>query len=245
LNILLFFHTPKHAKPTEAMLKEKILQMDPIGTVLAMCAIISYTLAMQYGGQTKPWKSSTVIGLLVGFFVISTTFGIWEYFQGERAGVVPRVFRDRNVWVNALYGLFFGASYFIVIYYLPIYFQSISNVSPIESGVRNLALILTVSVAIIVSSGSITKTGIATPIMVVGAIISAVGTGLLYTLDIGTGTGNWIGYQIISGFGWGGAYQVPMIAGQGRADIKDMASVTAIILCELIPLQSFQTSKLT
>lgn len=184
--IFFFFQTPERAKPVEATLKEKILQMDPVGTLLAMAAIISYILAMQYGGQTKAWNSGTVIGLLVGFVLISIVYAGWEYFQGERAAVVWRVLGDRNVWVNGIYGSFIAAAYFVVIYYIPIYFQSITGVSPIQSGVRNLALIISVTIALMVSSGFVTKTGIATPMLVVGGVFGTIGAGLLYTLDIHT-----------------------------------------------------------
>jgi hypothetical protein len=233
--IVIFFKTPKHAKPAEATWKEKILQMDPVGIALAMCGILCYTLAMQYGGQTHPWQSSVVIGLIVGFVLIVITFCIWEAFQGERGAIVPRVFVDRNVWVNGFFGMMIAASYFIVIYYLPIYFQSIDNVSPIESGVRNFALIIPVAIGLIIAGASITKTGVPIPFMVVGSAIATVASGLLYSLDLGSSTGKWIGYQIIGGFAWGLCFQVPMMAGQGRADLKDMSSVTATILCKLSP----------
>jgi MFS transporter, DHA2 family, glioxin efflux transporter len=222
--------------PADTTLKERILQMDLIGTALAMGCIIAYIMAMQYGGQTKPWNSSTVIGLLVGFILLTITFGTWEFFQGERAAVAPRLIRDRNVWASSFYGLFFAGSYFIAIYYLPIYFQSIDNVSPIQSGVRNLPLIIAVTIAVILSGATVSKTGIATPIMILGATLATIGAGLLYTLNIGTGMGKWIGYQILAGFGWGLSYQVPIMLGQGTADPTDIASVTAIILCKAPPL---------
>ncbi|PMD41759.1 MFS general substrate transporter [Hyaloscypha variabilis F] len=228
--LFFFFHTPKSAKPAEGTLKEKILQMDLPGTALAMGCIIAYILALQYGGQTKPWKSSTVIGLIIGFVLLAVTFGTWEYFQGERAAIPRRLISDRNVWVPSFYGLFFAGSYFIVIYYLPIYFQSVDNVSPIQSGVRNLPLIIAVTFAVILSGGLVSKTGLATPFMVVGATLATIGAGLLYTLDIGTPTGKWIGYQILAGFGWGFSYQTPIMYGQGTADPSDLASVTSIIL---------------
>jgi hypothetical protein len=233
--LVVFFKTPKHAKPAEATWKEKILQMDPIGIALVMCSILCYTLAMQYGGQTHPWNSSVVIGLIVGFFLIAITFCIWEYFQGERAAIVPRVFVDRNVWVNGFFGQMIASSYFIVIYYIPIYFQSIDNVSPIESGVRNFALIIPVAIALIISGGTITKTGVPIPFMVVGSALATVASGLLYSLSFGSGAGKWIGYQILGGFAWGLCFQVPMIAGQGRANLQDISSVTSIILCKLSP----------
>lgn len=95
LIILLFFRTPSGAKPVKASWKEKLLQMDLVGTAMIMGAVVSYILALQYGGQTKAWGSSVVTGLIVGFVVIVITFGVWEYYQGERAMVVPRLFEQR------------------------------------------------------------------------------------------------------------------------------------------------------
>lgn len=89
--VLIFLRIPSEAKPVEASWKEKFLQMDLLGAVLVMCLIISYMLALQYGGQTKAWDSSVVIGLLVGSFAIFVTCIIWEIYQGERAMVVPRI----------------------------------------------------------------------------------------------------------------------------------------------------------
>jgi hypothetical protein len=206
--------------------------MDPLGTALIMGAVISFILALQFGGETKPWKSSTVIGLLVGCVLMLIAFGILESVQGERAMLTSRLMRERNVWVNGVYGAFFAGSYFIPLYYLPIYFQSIDNVSPTDSGVRNLPLIIAFTIATVASGGFISQTGIATPILPVGSVLATIAAGLLYTLDIGTGTGKWIGYQILAGFGYGVAFQVPIIVCQGTADPSDLSSVTAIILCE-------------
>jgi riboflavin transporter FmnP len=68
-----------------------------------MGALISFILAMQYGGQTKPWKSSVVIGLLVGSALMTIAFVILEVFQGERAMIVPRLIKQRSVWVGGFY----------------------------------------------------------------------------------------------------------------------------------------------
>lgn len=232
LIIVFFFRTPSRAKPAEATLKEKILQMDPIGTTLIMGAVISYLLAMQYGGQKQPWSSSDVIGLLVGFGVMLIAFIVWESQQGERATMATRLMRSRMIWVHTTYAFFIAGSYYVAVYYLPIYFQSIDNVSPTMSGVRSLPLILAVSVAIISSGAGISLTRVAYPVMTTAAAIATIGAGLLYTLNINTGAGKWIGYQILSGVGWGAGFQVPMIVAQNRSELKDLASVTAIVLCK-------------
>lgn len=245
--IAIFFKAPSGAKPVPATWREKLLQMDLVGTALVMGGVISYILALQYGGQTLEWRHRTVIGLLVGFVLIAVAFGFWEAYNGERSMIIPRLFLHRDVWVSSVFTFLFAGAYFIVIYYLPIYFQSVDNSSPTESGVRNLPLILSVTVATIVAGGAISATGIAAPVAVVGAALATVAAGLLYTLDINTSTGKWIGYQILGGFAWGAAFQVPIVIGQATAAADDISSVTAIILCTspFSPPPIFSTSQLT
>jgi len=230
--LMFFFSAPPAAKPIAAPLSEKLLQMDPVGTVLVMSGVISYILALQYGGVTMAWNSPTVIGLIVGFVTIFTAFGVWEYYNGERSMIVPRLFRKRTVWVGSLFIFFYAGAYFVIVYYLPLYFQSIDNTSPTESGVRNLPLILGVTLSTVVSGVVISRTGIANPFALVCAAIATISAGLLYTLDIGTSSDKWIGYQVLGGLAWGFAFQVPVIVGQATSQPEDMSSVTAIILCK-------------
>jgi hypothetical protein len=230
--ILLTFKTPQAAKVVDATLKEKLLNMDFPGTALIMGASIALILALQYGGVTHAWDSGVVIGLLVGFVVIVVALIVLEIWQGERAMLIPRLMRQRTVWVNGVWGFFFAGSYFITLYYLPIYFQSIDNASPIGSGVRNIPLIALFSVATFGSGMAITKTGIAAPYLAASSMIVTIAAGLFYTLDIGTSTGKWVGYQILAGFGYGIALQVPLIIAQAFAAPSDIAPVTAIMICK-------------
>ncbi|THC87276.1 hypothetical protein EYZ11_013275 [Aspergillus tanneri] len=227
--ILIFFHTPNGAKPVKASLKEKVLNMDLVGVTLLMCLIICFILALQYGGQTKAWNSSDVIGLLIGFVAILIALVIWEYRQGERAMLVGRLLKRRSLWAPSTYMFFFAGSYFILLYYLPTYFQSIDDTSPVGSGVRNLPMVVTFSIAAIVAGAFVERTGIATPVMLVGAAIATVGTGLIYTWDIGTPTGKWIGYQILAAFGFIIPWLIPMNIAQANAKPQDMSTVTAYI----------------
>ncbi|KAI1347435.1 major facilitator superfamily domain-containing protein [Xylaria sp. FL0043] len=226
--ILFTFKTPHAAKVVQATLKEKLLQMDFLGTTLVMGATIALTLALQYSGVTYAWNSSVVIGLLVGFVVISLALIAAEIWQGERAMLTPRIIKKRTVWVNAVWGFFYAGAYFTTLYYLPIYFQSINDATPVISGVRTIPFIALFSVVTFASGKVITKTGIAVPYMVAGSVIVTVGAGLLFTLDIGTSTGKWVGYQILAGFGYGLALQVPIIIAQAFAEPSDMATTTAI-----------------
>ncbi|KAH7142749.1 major facilitator superfamily transporter [Dactylonectria estremocensis] len=228
--ILLCFSTPPQAIPVPASPREKFLQMDPLGTVLIMGATISLLLAFQWAGVKHPWDSSQVIGLFVGAVLILGAFVVLEWSQGERSMMAPRLIKDRTLYISSMFAFFFAGSYFILIYYLPIYFQSVDGVSPTISGVRNIPLILGVTIGTITSGVFISKTGIYTPILIVSAAVATVAAGLIYTFDIGTSSSRWIGYQVLGGLAWGSGFQVPMIATQGTSHLSDLSSKTAILL---------------
>jgi len=95
--ITLFFKTPKAAKAASASLKEKLLQMDMLGTSTILAAVVCYLLALQYCGVTKPWSSSVVIGLLVGSVLLIIAFVALEWRMGERGIIPPRMLRQRTV----------------------------------------------------------------------------------------------------------------------------------------------------
>ena len=228
--IFMTFKTPKAVKPAEASIKEKLLQMDLVGTFTIMAAVICYLLALQWGGVTKSWKDSSVIGTLVGFVLLLIAFGVNEYFMGERALLQSRILKNRIIIVAIVYVIFIAGVFFTFLYYLPIYFQSISGVTPSESGIRNLPLILSISLFTIISGGLITATGHYVPIIIVASVFATIGSGLLYTLDINTPSSKWIGYQIVCGVGLGLGFQVPIIVSQASVDISDISSVSAVLL---------------
>lgn len=101
--ILLSFETPAASKPEEASWKEKLLQMDPLGTFVILCAIICYILALQWGGTTKAWSDADVVGTLVGFGVLIVIFIAVEYYSGDRAMLPRYIMGRRAVAVNCAY----------------------------------------------------------------------------------------------------------------------------------------------
>lgn len=103
LVILLFFQAPAASKPVKASWQEKILQMDLLGTFTIMAAIVCYLLALQWGGVTKAWSDSSVVGTLVGFALLLVVFGIVEWYMGDRAVLQGKLLGRREILVNCLY----------------------------------------------------------------------------------------------------------------------------------------------
>ena len=83
--------------PPAVPLREKLLNLNPISYALWCIAMVCYLLAMQYGGQTKPWSDPAVIGTLVGFGVALVAGVIWDQSCGERALIQTRLFKIRAI----------------------------------------------------------------------------------------------------------------------------------------------------
>ena len=199
------------------------------GTVLIICAAICYLLAFQWGGITKPWSDSTVIGTLIGFVLILILFIANEIYMGERALLQPRLMKQRRIWTTSAFIFFVSGGFFSLIFYTPVYFQAIQNASPLTSGIHNLPIIIGCFFSI-VAGIYVGSTGNWLPLLSAGAAVGNIGCGLVYTWTIGTPVGKWVGYQAIAGIGIGTAIQIPFMSNQAAVQPSDISSISAITL---------------
>ncbi|KAI0818275.1 putative efflux pump [Xylaria sp. FL0064] len=224
-----FFPDPVQKKPVQETLSQRLMRFDPIGTLIFIPAIVSLLLALQWGGTTYPWNNGRIIALFVVFGVLLLAFLYIQWRQQENATVPPRIFRQRTVMAGSFFAFTVGSAFFLFVYYIPIWFQSVQGASAVNSGIRNLPLLLSVVVTSLFSGGLITIFGYYTPFMIFGSIIAAIGGGLLTTWKPDVSTGVWIGYQIVFGIGVGAGLQQPLIAVQTVLGIDDVPIGTSVI----------------
>lgn len=81
-----------------------------------------------------------------------------------------------------------------------------------------------------VSGTFIRKTGHVQPYELISGLLATAGTALLYTLGIDYSKAQYIGPQILLGFGTGLGNHVPMTAVQSFSKHEDVASTSSIML---------------
>jgi hypothetical protein len=228
--IIPFLQVPRRGAKSTLTFWQQAKKFDLEGTALFLPAIVCLLLALQWGGSKYEWKSGRIIALLVIAALLLIGFVVIQWYKQEDATVPPRVFKNRNVWGAAWYGAFTGAAFFIMVYFLPIWFQAIKGVSATTSGIMNLPAILGLVIVSIVSGGLVSYLGYYTPFMLVSSVLMAIGAGLLSTFEVDTNHSKWIGYQFIFGAGVGLGMQQTLIAVQVALPAADVPIGTAIMM---------------
>jgi hypothetical protein len=211
-----------------------VTSLDWIGTAICLAMTTSLLLPLQWGGNTKPWSSPQVYALFPIFGVLVAAFVAWEHRLGPRAIMPLSMFRSRTqigaclAAVGVLHGqshttpLTAPSQFFIFFclligsYYLPLWFQATRGVSATSSGISILPFMLA-NVIVAGGVGAIVSTrGRYWHFIVVSPLLTAIGSGLLYTTDVHTPSAALIGFQILFGAGIGGAFQNTILSVQAE-----------------------------
>jgi len=135
--ISLILHVPA-PKASAKTIREKINQLDPIGTVLFIPGVVCLLLALQWGGSTYAWSSSRIIVLCILAGLLLLGFIGVQIWKQENATVPPRIIMQRSVASGSGYAFCVGAAMMILVYFVAIWFQAIEGITAYESGIRML-----------------------------------------------------------------------------------------------------------
>ena len=118
--------------------------------------------------------------------------------------------------------MFIGAEY-----YLPLYFQSVKEVSPLRSGVLLVPLIVATAGTGVLNGIFIHRTGQYRPSLWIGSVLMTLGTGLFISMNAHTSTATVIGFEILEGVGSGLLFEPPLLAIQQGVHQDDVGTATS------------------
>ncbi|KAI1764472.1 major facilitator superfamily domain-containing protein [Hypoxylon sp. FL1150] len=208
----------------------KLKQLDPIGNLVFFPGVICLILALQWGGVVYPWNDARIIVLFVLCGLLCLAFAGIQAWKKENATLPPRILKNRSIAASVFFGFFMGGGMLVLTYYLPIWFQAVKGVSAFESGIMLLPMILSSVVGAVLSGVIISKVGYYTPFFYLTSIITPIGAGLMTTFTPSTGSGKWIGYQILIGIGLGCGSTMPLNVVQTVLERSDIAIGSALIM---------------
>jgi len=112
-------------------------------------------------------------------------------------------------------------------YYLPLYFQSALEASPLRSGALVLPITVTEALTGIAVGVFIHRTGRYLELIYVGVALMTVGNGLYCLFSASTSVAKIIGFQVVAGIGQGLLFEAPLIAIQAFVSQEDTATATS------------------
>ncbi|KAJ9136938.1 MFS drug transporter [Pleurostoma richardsiae] len=210
-------------------LREGVMAIDWFGTLSILAVTLLLLLGLDFGGATFPWDSPKVICLVV-FGTLMLGFFLFSQKRLAKYPLMPlSVFKN---WSNNAAFLVAFAHSMVSIgveYYLPLYFQSAKQASPLRSGILILPMMVTEAAADITAGVLIHQTGRYRELTWFGATLMTLGTGLYISFQPDTPVARIIGFEIIGGVGTALLFQVPIIVIQNTVSQADTASATATL----------------
>lgn len=207
---------------------EKLKRVDYAGTVIVLAFATLFLLALNFGGQTFPWKSAAVIVPLVLSVLLVVLLVFVEKKFAKEPLMPPRLFRNRSVVSVLLTNWFFGMTFFSAVYYLPVYFQVVRNDSAMWSGIRLIPMQMVLCVISTFAGIFISKKGVYRPLIIFGMTMLTLWIGLISLFKEDTPFSQIYGITIVGSLGLGCLFSSTIIALQASVEPKDIAVVTGL-----------------
>ena len=225
--VLLLLFLDVHNPRTK--LGEGVMALDWFGTLSILAVTLLLLLGLDFGGATFPWDSPKVICLIV-FGTLMIGFFLFSEKRLAKYPLMPlSIFKN---WSNNAACVVAFAHSMVSIgveYYLPLYFQSVKQASPLRSGILILPMMVTEAAVDIMVGILIHQTGRYREITWAGVTLMTLGTGLYINFRTDTSVARIVGFEIIGGIGTALLFQAPMIAIQNTVSQADTATATATL----------------
>ena len=211
-------------------LKRKLLELDWPGNLTFAPAVACLLLALSWGGFVYPWNSGRIIVLLIFSAVLTLAFVATQVYFRMTAMVPGYILKNRNVLSGVLYSACIAGAMTAAAFYIPLWFQVVRGFSAEKSGVHTLPMVVATTISAGLTGACVEQLGYYTPFMFLGALVEAVGAGLLTTISTDTSFRTFAGFQVLFGIGAGISLQQPLVAVQTVLPKEDIPKGSALVL---------------
>ncbi|KAK0616905.1 multidrug resistance protein Fnx1 [Immersiella caudata] len=225
--VLLFLFL--HVEYNKDSFSNLIRRVDFTGNALLIASVVAVLLALTWGGTESPWSSArTLVPLILGLAGHVAFLVIESISSLVREPTMPlRLFSNRTSLGS--FGLTFIHAVLTgwVLFFLPLYFQSVLEASPTASGVNLLPTAVGIIPFAIVAGAGVSVLGKYRPFQFAGIALITITFGLFTLLNEASSTGYWVGTQILGAAGCGLLLTTTLPAIQAPLAEADQAIATA------------------
>lgn len=202
-------------------------RLDYLGAALLSGGLACLMIALEEGRDG--WAEPAILTLLGAAAVLLVAFVAQESRAPEP--MIPlRLFANPVVLACTALGFFTGAVVYGGNQFLPLYFQDALFVSPTESGLRMMPMMIGVTGTSFVIGRLMARTGTYRRFPIIGTL--ALVTGLVAVAQIDGNTKYWmlLGPMVLMGIGTSSVFTTTSIASQNAVELTDLGVATATIM---------------
>jgi MFS family permease len=225
--ILVFFLIDIPVNPST---KPPLRRIDFLGAFTLVTSLVLLLLGLNTGGNQLPWSDPRIIASLV---LALLTLGLFLYLESNPK-IVPEpiipvslVIRTRTVLAACLCNWFATMSSFLFLYYIPLYLESVLDLSPTAAGLRVIPIAVATSGGSLISGFFMKATGRYYRLVLASMVIYILGGVLLSTLQLNTPSWATFVYGIPLGWGYGAMLTITLVAMISAVEHKYQAVITA------------------
>ena len=202
--------------------------IDYLGAAVLVGSVTAILLYTAWAGTELGWTDPYALGLLIGGLALAGLFA-WVESRASEPILPIRLFRNRVFSPTVAFTALMGLAMFGGVIFLPVYFQVVQGMSPTESGLALIPMMVGVFSTSIGSGRLMTRTGRYKIYPIIGAAVAAVGFVLLSRLDAGTPYWLTAGFIFVLGAGLGFTMQTVVTVVQNAVERRDMGSATSSV----------------
>jgi EmrB/QacA subfamily drug resistance transporter len=201
-------------------------KIDYTGFVLLTASLSSFVLATSIGGSIFPWLSSQVIGLVALSMAALLAFVAVEARVAEP--VLPlKLFRNNTFVITNSVGFLVGMAMFGTITFVPLYLQVAKGVSPTESGLQMIPMMVGLILTSTLSGFFMSRTGRYKILPILSSLLLVGGLLLLGFMQLETPDWQVAIYMFLVGAGIGPVNSVGVTATQNAVEHEVVGVATA------------------
>ncbi|EKG09037.1 Major facilitator superfamily [Macrophomina phaseolina MS6] len=189
--------------PTSGAMSQKLRRIDWVGNVLFTLSMTSFLVPVTWGGVQVPWSSwRTIIPLVLGA-VGTVGFCLYERCVAKEPILRLHLFRSFNMAFSFIAIFFHGASMYVSMYFLPLYFEAIHGYTPLTAGLAFLPSSIIIVPAAIAAGIVVPKRVNFRVALVFGWLVSTTSYGCCLLLKADSIPAVWVALSVSTSLGLG------------------------------------------
>jgi EmrB/QacA subfamily drug resistance transporter len=203
-------------------------EIDYLGAAVVVGSVSSILLYTAWTGPDHGWTSGLSLTLLAIGLVLAVVFVLVERRASEP--ILPmRLFRSSIFGISNLFGFLIGVAMFGAIIFIPVYLQVVDGMSPTESGLAMLPMVVGIFSTSITAGQLMTRTGRYKVFPILGAATVIVALVLLSRLTADSPYWFAAVAMYVMGAGLGFTMQVLVTVVQNSVDRRDIGVATSSV----------------